>query len=197
MDSRQRLGSESFPLEAVPRFARPLRSGSAQSRGAHARALWVIDWHLPRRTSLRPRPTRLEENPARCGRRTHRRSDRSRAGVDFAADSGPFPGTSRTGHSARRGRMCAARDHNRSRRRSAGRRYRSLSVFASRRPPAHPRIRDDPRPRPYADTWLAKGKEIGDFLTVRSIKLLADGALGSRGAALLDPMRTILAIADF
>ncbi len=32
-----------------------------------------------------------------------------------------------------------------------------------------------------------RGPEIGDFLTVRSIKLYADGALGSRGAALLAP----------
>jgi predicted amidohydrolase YtcJ len=37
------------------------------------------------------------------------------------------------------------------------------------------------------DSWLAKGPEIGDYLTVRSIKLIADGALGSRGAALLEP----------
>jgi hypothetical protein len=37
------------------------------------------------------------------------------------------------------------------------------------------------------DAWLAKGPEIHDDLTVRAIKLLADGALGSRGAALIDP----------
>lgn len=37
------------------------------------------------------------------------------------------------------------------------------------------------------DAWLARGPEIGDDLTVRSIKLIADGALGSRGAALLEP----------
>ena len=36
-------------------------------------------------------------------------------------------------------------------------------------------------------TWLARGPEIGDFLTIRSIKAYADGALGSRGAALLAP----------
>jgi predicted amidohydrolase YtcJ len=35
--------------------------------------------------------------------------------------------------------------------------------------------------------YLKKGPEIGERLTVRSIKLLADGALGSRGAALLEP----------
>ncbi len=35
--------------------------------------------------------------------------------------------------------------------------------------------------------YLARGPEICDLLTVRSIKLLADGALGSRGAALLAP----------
>jgi len=40
------------------------------------------------------------------------------------------------------------------------------------------------------DLWnrfLKAGPEIGDFLTVRSVKLYADGALGSRGAALLAP----------
>lgn len=37
------------------------------------------------------------------------------------------------------------------------------------------------------DTWLARGPEIGEFLTIRSIKAYADGALGSRGAALLAP----------
>jgi predicted amidohydrolase YtcJ len=37
------------------------------------------------------------------------------------------------------------------------------------------------------DAWLARGPEIGDYLTVRAIKLIADGALGSRGAALLSP----------
>lgn len=35
--------------------------------------------------------------------------------------------------------------------------------------------------------YLDRGPEIGPFLTVRSIKLVADGALGSRGAALLEP----------
>jgi hypothetical protein len=41
-----------------------------------------------------------------------------------------------------------------------------------------------------AETWKeyqTKGPEIGRFLTVRSLKLVADGALGSRGAALLEP----------
>jgi hypothetical protein len=37
------------------------------------------------------------------------------------------------------------------------------------------------------DTWLAKGPETGEYLTVRSIKLVADGALGSRGAAMIEP----------
>ncbi len=37
------------------------------------------------------------------------------------------------------------------------------------------------------DPWLARGPELGDYLTVRSIKLVADGALGSRGAAMLQP----------
>ena len=40
---------------------------------------------------------------------------------------------------------------------------------------------------PALDAWLAKGPEVGDYLTVRSIKLVADGALGSRGAAMLEP----------
>ena len=35
--------------------------------------------------------------------------------------------------------------------------------------------------------YLARGPESGDRLTVRSIKLVADGALGSRGAALIAP----------
>jgi len=35
--------------------------------------------------------------------------------------------------------------------------------------------------------YLKRGPEIGDRLTVRSIKLVADGALGSRGAALKTP----------
>ncbi|MBI3471216.1 MAG: amidohydrolase [Candidatus Solibacter usitatus] len=35
--------------------------------------------------------------------------------------------------------------------------------------------------------YLERGPETGDRLTVRSIKLVADGALGSRGAALLEP----------
>jgi predicted amidohydrolase YtcJ len=34
---------------------------------------------------------------------------------------------------------------------------------------------------------LEKGPELGDYLTVRSIKLVADGALGSRGAAMIEP----------
>ena len=37
------------------------------------------------------------------------------------------------------------------------------------------------------DKWLARGPEIGGFFTIRSIKAYADGALGSRGAALLAP----------
>ena len=40
---------------------------------------------------------------------------------------------------------------------------------------------------PLLDEYLRRGPEIGDRLTVRSIKLIADGALGSRGAALLAP----------
>jgi predicted amidohydrolase YtcJ len=40
---------------------------------------------------------------------------------------------------------------------------------------------------PLLDSWLSSGPEIGDYLTVRSVKLVADGALGSRGAAMLEP----------
>ncbi len=47
--------------------------------------------------------------------------------------------------------------------------------------------RDDPE---LLSSWLKKGPEINlgdDRLTIRAIKLVADGALGSRGAWLLDP----------
>jgi predicted amidohydrolase YtcJ len=49
--------------------------------------------------------------------------------------------------------------------------------------------------------FLKSGPEIGDFLTVRSVKLYADGALGSRGASLLapyadDPTNSGLTITD-
>jgi predicted amidohydrolase YtcJ len=37
------------------------------------------------------------------------------------------------------------------------------------------------------EEWLKKGPETGEYLTVRSIKLVADGALGSRGAAMKEP----------
>jgi predicted amidohydrolase YtcJ len=37
------------------------------------------------------------------------------------------------------------------------------------------------------EEFLKKGPEIGDKLTVRSIKLVADGAMGSRGAAFFQP----------
>jgi len=40
---------------------------------------------------------------------------------------------------------------------------------------------------PLWEEYKKRGPEIGSFLTVRSIKLYADGALGSRGAALLAP----------
>ena len=42
---------------------------------------------------------------------------------------------------------------------------------------------------PLLDTWFRRGAEVGygDRLTVRAVKLYADGALGSRGAALLAP----------
>ena len=40
---------------------------------------------------------------------------------------------------------------------------------------------------PLWQQYLARGPEIGERLTVRSIKLMSDGALGSRGAALKEP----------
>jgi predicted amidohydrolase YtcJ len=40
---------------------------------------------------------------------------------------------------------------------------------------------------PLWSEYLGRGPEIGDRLTVRSIKLMSDGALGSRGAAMLAP----------
>ena len=36
-------------------------------------------------------------------------------------------------------------------------------------------------------SYLKSGPEIGEFLTIRSIKLMADGAVGSRGAAFWQP----------
>jgi predicted amidohydrolase YtcJ len=42
-------------------------------------------------------------------------------------------------------------------------------------------------PGPLWDEYRKRGPEIGSFLTVRAIKLVADGALGSRGAALWQP----------
>jgi predicted amidohydrolase YtcJ len=40
---------------------------------------------------------------------------------------------------------------------------------------------------PLWDSYLKRGPEIGELLTVRSIKLMADGAMGSRGAAFWQP----------
>lgn len=40
---------------------------------------------------------------------------------------------------------------------------------------------------PLLESWLQRGPETGDYLTIRAIKLVADGALGSRGAAMLEP----------
>ena len=42
-------------------------------------------------------------------------------------------------------------------------------------------------PGPLWREYLSRGPEIGERLTVRAIKLIADGALGSRGAALWQP----------
>jgi predicted amidohydrolase YtcJ len=60
------------------------------------------------------------------------------------------------------------------------------SLIAKRQLPIHiyAMIRNSPE---LINAWFARGPEIGDWLTVRSIKLIADGALGSRGAALLEP----------
>jgi predicted amidohydrolase YtcJ len=38
----------------------------------------------------------------------------------------------------------------------------------------------------FVESWLAQGPEIGEKLTIRSIKLYSDGALGSRGAWLIE-----------
>ncbi len=42
---------------------------------------------------------------------------------------------------------------------------------------------------PHLSSWLKSGKieDAQDFLSIRSVKLYSDGALGSRGAALIDP----------
>ena len=40
---------------------------------------------------------------------------------------------------------------------------------------------------PLWESYLKKGPEIGERLTVRSIKLMSDGAMGSRGAAFWQP----------
>lgn len=45
----------------------------------------------------------------------------------------------------------------------------------------------DGKDEPLLRAWYARGPLIGDWLTVRAIKLYADGALGSRGALLLSP----------
>ena len=48
----------------------------------------------------------------------------------------------------------------------------------------------DGRDQSMLAEWFAKGPEVGtgnNFLTIRAIKLFADGALGSRGAWLLKP----------
>jgi predicted amidohydrolase YtcJ len=39
---------------------------------------------------------------------------------------------------------------------------------------------------PFLEEWFKKGPEIGDWLTIRAVKLYADGALGSRGAWMID-----------
>jgi len=48
-------------------------------------------------------------------------------------------------------------------------------------------LRHDRRRWALWQEYLKRGPEIGDRLTVRSVKLLADGAMGSRGAAFLEP----------
>jgi predicted amidohydrolase YtcJ len=65
--------------------------------------------------------------------------------------------------------------------------YRQL--LAAGRLPLRIFVMLDGADRALIDKWLARGPEIDPRhrLTVRSIKLFADGALGSRGAALLEP----------
>ncbi len=43
-----------------------------------------------------------------------------------------------------------------------------------------------PAPSPAWDEWRKRGPYRGQHLTIQAVKLIADGALGSRGAALLD-----------
>jgi predicted amidohydrolase YtcJ len=65
--------------------------------------------------------------------------------------------------------------------------YRQL--LAAGRLPLRIFVMLDGADRALIDQWLARGPEIDPRhrLTVRGIKLFADGALGSRGAALLEP----------
>ena len=41
--------------------------------------------------------------------------------------------------------------------------------------------------KPLLERWFESGPQVGDYLTVQAVKLVADGALGSRGAWLLEP----------
>ena len=66
---------------------------------------------------------------------------------------------------------------------------RRLPGSQTGRQAAHTHLRHGRRSRgALAAEYLKRGPETGERLTVRSIKLLADGALGSRGAALLQAL---------
>ena len=62
-----------------------------------------------------------------------------------------------------------------------------IRVYAMLHGPANPTSPSPPSRATTLDAWLARGPETGEYLTIRSIKLYADGALGSRGAAMLEP----------
>ncbi|HMI87647.1 MAG TPA: amidohydrolase [Polyangiaceae bacterium] len=65
--------------------------------------------------------------------------------------------------------------------------YREL--VRERRLPVRVAVMLDGADRALIEEWLARGPEIDarHRLTIRSVKIFADGALGSRGAALLEP----------
>ncbi len=68
--------------------------------------------------------------------------------------------------------------------------YAMVSGGRARADAAHARESDEIEGNPALAAYLERGPEIGaagGLLTVRAVKLYADGALGSRGAALLEP----------
>ncbi len=153
-------------------------------------AIWVNSSALEMADINLPRPDppggRID---ARCGRRSDGGADRQRKGPRGEKDSGTHARAAR-GVAGGGGAACAkvglTTVHD------AGIGQPTLDAYRAL-------LRNGRLPiRIYAmillpsnqDLWVkyqARGPEIGDFLTVRSLKLLADGALGSRGAAMLEP----------